>query len=230
MAIIYGCSQSEKEILSRCPIFVENYENISVTHHELMDNLDKKSRIFHEELPNKILEEETSLEKIREHKFSTVSKFDKKIANLQNEIVANKKNKRWFAVSINYPKKWIIEYFSKPGEIRRIEVSERNQKEVLLEWKLNPERIFNQRNNELIDNIEKFNEIKESPFYPGAYGEIEVLKELSKLDNRNYVLCGLNIELEEWHMYNEEHLKSAQMDYIVISNKGIFLICNYLVL
>jgi len=224
MAIIYGCSQSEKEIIERCPVYVKDYDDIDITHHNLIQDLDKKSRKFYDELPDKIVEEESYLEKIQNHKSSTIDEFDQKIIDIENKIHEHKKKRRWFAVSINYPKKWIIEYFTKPGEIKRIEVSEKIQKEILLEWQQNPERIFHKNTNELLDNIQKFNEVKENPYYSGAYGEVEVLKELSKLDNKSYVLCGLNIELDEWHMYYGAHIKSAQIDYVVVSNKGIFLI------
>ena len=224
MAIIYGCSQSEKEIIERCPIPVKDYDDIEITHHELIQDLGKKSRKFHDELPNKIVEEERYLETIQNHKSSTIEKFDNKIGDIANDIEEHKKNRRWFAVSITYPKKWIIEYFTKPGEIKRIEVSEKNQKEILLEWKQNPEKIFHKNNKELLYSIDKFNEVKANPYYSGAYGEVEVLKELSKLNSSCYILCGLNIELKDWHTYNRAYLRSAQIDYVVVSSKGIFLI------
>jgi len=73
--------------------------------------------------------------------------------------------------------------------------------------------------------LEKFEENKKDPFYPGAKGELEVLQTLSKLNDNYYVFCGLDIELRSWLSYQgERNLKSAQMDFVVVSRRGVILI------
>lgn len=46
------------------------------------------------------------------------------------------------------------------------------------------------------------------------------------INEEYHILCGLNIELGSWHSYGGEkfNLKSAQMDFVLVSCKGIFLI------
>ena len=73
--------------------------------------------------------------------------------------------------------------------------------------------------------LKKFEENREDPFYAGAKGELEVLQTLSKLSDDYYVFCGLDIELGRWLSYQgERNLKSAQMDFVVVSRRGVILI------
>ena len=73
--------------------------------------------------------------------------------------------------------------------------------------------------------VNKFENNKDNLFHPGAKGENKVIEELSKLSNDYHVLCGLRIELPYFVTYNgEKNLRSAQMDFVVVSTKGIFMI------
>jgi len=73
--------------------------------------------------------------------------------------------------------------------------------------------------------LKKFEENREDPFYAGAKGELEVLQTLSKLSDDYYIFCGLDIELGRWLSYQgERNLKSAQMDFVVVSRRGVILI------
>jgi hypothetical protein len=61
--------------------------------------------------------------------------------------------------------------------------------------------------------------------YKGAKGENRVLEELAKLGDDYHVLCGLRMWLPYTVNYRgEKNLKSAQMDFVVVCKKGIFLI------
>ena len=66
---------------------------------------------------------------------------------------------------------------------------------------------------------------KDNPFHAGARGELRVLDRLSELPDDYHVLCGVNIELPYWVTYNgKKNLRSAQMDYVVASHKGVYMI------
>jgi len=73
--------------------------------------------------------------------------------------------------------------------------------------------------------VNKFEKNKENPLHAGAGGELEVLDRLSKLSDDYHILCGLNIGLNNWISYNgKKNLRSAQMDFVVVSHKGVILI------
>lgn len=61
--------------------------------------------------------------------------------------------------------------------------------------------------------------------HKGAKGEIRVLEELAKLGDDYHVLCGLRMRLPHVITYRgQKNLKSAQMDFVVVCKKGVFLI------
>ena len=73
--------------------------------------------------------------------------------------------------------------------------------------------------------INKFEKNKDDPFHAGADGEIQVLAKLSKLSDDYHVLCGIKASLPYYTTYRgQKNLRTAQLDFIVISKKGIILI------
>ena len=73
--------------------------------------------------------------------------------------------------------------------------------------------------------ITKIEENKDSTLHKGAKGEIKVLEKLSELNDDFHVMCGLNIDLGKFVSYDGEwNLRSAQMDYVIISKLGVVLI------
>ena len=71
----------------------------------------------------------------------------------------------------------------------------------------------------------KFVKHKHDPFHAGAKGELKVVEELKKLDNNFHVLCDVKIGLPYWIKYDgRRNLKSAQMDFVVVGPKGVFMI------
>lgn len=73
--------------------------------------------------------------------------------------------------------------------------------------------------------IKKIENNKNSPLHSGAKGELRVLDVLSQLDDNYHILCGLNMELPHYVTYNgKKNLKSAQMDFVVVSARGVILI------
>jgi hypothetical protein len=73
--------------------------------------------------------------------------------------------------------------------------------------------------------VDKFQYKKVGKLRTGTHGEKDVIKELSKLDDSYHILCGVEISLPYWITYNgKKNLKSAQMDIVVVSPKGVFMI------
>lgn len=73
--------------------------------------------------------------------------------------------------------------------------------------------------------ISKFEENKNDTFHAGASGELLALRKLSELSNDFHVMCGVNAVLPYFVTYRgKKNLGSAQLDFIVISKKGIILI------
>ena len=73
--------------------------------------------------------------------------------------------------------------------------------------------------------VNKFEKNKDDPFHAGARGELLALDKFSQLSDDYHVLCGLNIGLDHWvTYYGKKNLRSAQMDFVVVSKKGVVLI------
>ena len=220
MAIIYGRAQTEKDLLDITPNIVKKVEDIETIHQQLKNKLGEEKKDFFEKVPTKILDEEKALEKIKNDEKVTHQKYDEKIKNLEN-----KKAQGGFS-TISAPLKIsFLKNFSKRREINKIKNLEKKQHAQLTEWKENPEQIFNRNKKEKINQIKTFAEIEKSHIHVGAKGELQVLDKLSQLSNKYHILCGLNIGLGHYVTYNgQKNLRSAQMDFVVVSHKGVILI------
>ena len=220
MAIIYGRAETEKDLLSNFPNSINKFEDIDTAHQELKDHLNNAKKDFSEKLPNKIKEEEKALEKIKNDKNITIQNFDEKIKNLEKE-----KTKGGFS-SISAPIKIsFVKNFSKRRKLNQIKNLQEKQQKQLSEWKENPDGIFNKLQSNTIQDIKYFDKIKQSPIHAGAKGEIQALKKLSELNDDYHILCGITAELPHYVTYNgRKNLRSAQLDFVVISKKGIILV------
>jgi len=73
--------------------------------------------------------------------------------------------------------------------------------------------------------VNKFDKQKDYATLKGAKGENKVIEELSKLNDNYHVFCGVNLVLPRAVTYNgERNLRSAQMDFVVVCPKGVFMI------
>jgi len=220
MAIIYGRAESEKEIVNQFHDSIKTVEDVETFHEKLKGKLSEDKKYFFEKVPGKIKAEEEELEKIKNDEKITVKKFDDKIKNLES-----KKAQGGFSSISATLKISFVKNFSKRREINKIKKLEKKQQSELLEWKENPEGIFNKNQSDKINEIKRIDEIKNSPMHAGAKGELSVIKKLSELSDDYHVMCGLNIGLHRYVTYNgRKNLRSAQMDFVVVSPKGIILI------
>ena len=73
--------------------------------------------------------------------------------------------------------------------------------------------------------VDKFEKPDIKLFKKGTHGENEVIEELLKLDDTHHILCGVQFELPKWITYNgRKNLGSAQMDIVVVCERGVFMI------
>ncbi len=220
MAIIYGRTAAEKDLLSHFHKSVKNVKDIDTLHQKLRDGLSKNEKDFFEKLPSEIKHEEEEIEQIKNDEKKTILKYDEKIKNLES-----KKSKGGFSSFSASLKIGFIKHYSKRREINKIKDSEKEHQEQLREWKENPNRIFENSQRDTINEIKTIDGIKKSPVNAGARGELNVIDKLSKLSDDYHVLCGLNIDLGKYITYNRrKNLRSAQMDFVVVSRRGVVLV------
>jgi len=61
--------------------------------------------------------------------------------------------------------------------------------------------------------------------HAGAKGEILALEKLSELSDDYHIFCGVNKDLGKYITYRRKrNLKSAQMDFVVVSKRGVIVI------
>lgn len=73
--------------------------------------------------------------------------------------------------------------------------------------------------------IKKIEENQEGAEHKGARGEVLTLEKLSELPDDFHIFCGVNKELKNYIMYRQKrNLKSAQMDFVVVSKRGVIVI------
>ena len=106
------------------------------------------------------------------------------------------------------------------GDIDKVEAQ--IQEKLLAE----PKGIFGKfRKWMLKRQYKKFGEKRDNPFHAGAKGEKQVLEKLAELSDEYHVLCGVRIALSHYISYNKQkNLKSAQIDFVVVSKKGVYVI------
>ncbi len=86
MAIIYGRTAAEKDLLSHFDKSIKNVEDIETVHQKLRTHLSKEEKDFFEKLPNEIKHEEEEIENIKND--------EKKTLNDQNNLTTQDR-KNW---------------------------------------------------------------------------------------------------------------------------------------
>ena len=113
-----------------------------------------------------------------------------------------------------------------PGTVKRIEDIRRVHEDL--------KRQVEEGSNGFFGRIRKWNKRRQlgrfeanmgDPGHAGASGELRVLNELSKLPDDYHVLCGVKRALPCYVTYRgQKNLRSAQMDFVVLSKRGVILI------
>jgi len=129
-----------------------------------------------------------------------------------------------FIILFNYLKLRKVS-LEKKHKINEIKEKIEEKKEELNRLENKSEEIFEEENRDSIEEIKEYDEIKSLPDYLGASGELKILSELKKLDDSYHILCDVYLKSHKWLMYNDAwNLQSAQIDFVVVSHKGIFVI------
>jgi len=113
-----------------------------------------------------------------------------------------------------------------PGEVRNFDDMDRVKKDFENKIKQVDDGIFSGiKKWNYKRQVKKFEKARENPLHPGTKGEINAIEELENLDDNFHILCGLRIELPYYVTYKrKKNLKSAQMDLVVVSPKGVYMI------
>ena len=73
--------------------------------------------------------------------------------------------------------------------------------------------------------IKKIEENTDSKEHKGARGEVLALEKLSELPDDYHIFCGVNKQLKNYVTYRRKrNLRSAQMDFVVVSRRGVVII------
>ena len=219
MAFIYGRSGVEKNLIQNCPTEINDFGDIKPSLVRYTDNLEKNRKIFFEKLPDMIQKEKEKLVELQEDRVNIEVFWNEKINNIKKSL-EQKKWQIWKYLDIFFK-----EYFSKPKAIKNAENNIEIQKKIISDLEQRPDTVFAKEQSVLINDINQLERNIKSPDYSGAYGEIQVLNELKKLDDNYHIFCDVNKTLRDYVRYrNVRNLKSAQMDFVVVGPTGIFVI------
>jgi len=220
MARIYGRPDSEIEIVHDAPDSVEKFEDIDMEHRKLKDGLAQDKKKFFDNVPNAISKEEQKLVKMKNDEQITEQEFNEKLRLLQE-----KKAEGGFTGFSSSFKGYFVKNYSKRRAINKIKDKQEVQESTIKNWKENATGIFSDTKQDTISDIEEYDELKEDPMYAGAKGELEVLDKLSQLSDDFHVLCGVSKDIGKYITYRgRRNLRSAQMDFVVVSKRGVILI------
>ena len=219
MANIYDRPGAEKQLLSVCSSRIQSFDDIKPTLMELKDSLERKKNGFFKDLSQRIELGKNTLDLLNNKKNDIEQHWDQKINGI-NHILNDKKWKIWKYIELYW-----LKNISKPKSLKHILKEIQDQNNLIQTLQDNPEMIFNNEQNELLAEINQLKQALNSSDYKGAYGELEVLNELKKLDDNYHIFCDAKITLREYVSYKgNRNLKSAQMDFIVAGPTGFFII------
>lgn len=219
---------------------------------QLVDELVELTVEFDKKLPNRIKAESKELDSMKSQEERLTHKYNKMIADV-DKAIQERKDSVWkkrriyliFSLIGNWLKKRRIQsekelvigeqknkIKKKAKQIKRLKNNkgevfvEENKEIVELSYEVdnNPEYYFVKENKKLIDKIDTLESARNSVDYIGAKGELQALTEFEKLSDDYHILCDCKISLDQWSYYKGEYIGSAQMDFVIVCRKGVFLI------
>lgn len=219
MTQINGRSGAEKTLIQKCPSEIKIFDDIKPLLNNYKNQLDQAKKTFYEKLPEVVYKEKEKLEELKNNRNTIELYWAGKLNNIRKSI-DNNRWKIWKYVDL-----FVKKQFSKPKAIGIANNNIERQKMVIHRLENMPEDVFQIEQTVLINKINHLERIVISPDYSGAYGELQVLNELKKLDDSFYVFCDPTVHLRDYVRYrNVRNLKSAQMDFVVVGPTGIFVL------
>ena len=219
MVHVYGTSGAEKNLLRECSPKIHSIQDIKPSLKKQQSILEQRKNKFFEDLPSIIEAKKNNYAKLIENRDEMEIFWDNKIFEKRNEFNENKL-RFW-----KYIELLLLERSKKPNAIKKVNHEIKNQSDEINLLENNPDDYFNREQNDIILEIKQLQRVLDLPDYPGAIGEISVLNHLKNLGDTYHVFCDLNIKLKDYVRYKgTRNLRSAQMDFVVVGQTGIFLI------
>lgn len=104
-----------------------------------------------------------------------------------------------------------------------LEAFKKLQQEMLI-LEENKLSTIKEKTKETTHKIARLKDIRESPEYKGAIAELEMIDFLKKLPNNYFVFNDVILQSYNHYYHNGKLLKSSQIDHLVVSPVGIFII------
>jgi hypothetical protein len=234
---LIGASGAWKDVLDRLKavgVIVSRPKEIEPKLRELRENYDEKvaqirADIANEakNLGNEIQQDKQRFEKLITEKhqevLAAIQRLDIQIMALRRETGFWEKLVNWFRIKrLEFEKK---RWFKRERDYvlsLRTALSQKEQR--LFDFQRNETRIFEERKHELDVAIVTLENVLNSPDLAGAEAELEVEEILKKLPSTHYVLSNVCLRADEYIHFDGQALQSAQIDYLVISSAGVFVI------
>jgi len=228
MAQVYGRPGAEKQLLREYP-HIRSFSDIGISLSALEKRLSKEKKDFFRDLPKRITNEKNKLKAIQEKKDKTEKGWNYRKKQIKEDIKEKKRElfkehriSSLFWILVGYVN-IVFTQIKSYREISAIKKPIKEQTDWVMRLENDPNKVFQEFHKEEIDELNKLKAIKATKEYAGAYGELKVLKQLKKLDNSFHVLCDVYIELRKYVLYRKKrNLKSAQFDFVVVSERGVF--------
>lgn len=104
-----------------------------------------------------------------------------------------------------------------------LEAFKKLQREMLI-LEENKQLTIEEKTKETTHKIAQLKDIRESPTYKGAIAELEMIDFLKKLPNNYFVFNDVLLHSYNHYFHNGKLLKSSQIDHLVVSPAGVFII------
>lgn len=230
VAVVHGGSGAERAFLKRCPDEIIRFEDARPAFNEFKATLAKNKDDFVAQHPQRLQKEILVLESYgvmrRGAEQEWEENLDKEIKNIQRWKT---ELKRWNPKALLRLPLHLVLRSNVRRNKKRIDdtflhqcVQQQNK---ISELTTSPEKIFEREHRGLHGKIDRLEHALQSPDYPGADGELQILQKLRKLDDRYHVLCDVVVSLNGYTKYRDKvNLHSAQVDFIVVGPTGVFVI------
>jgi hypothetical protein len=236
-ATLIGASGAWKDVLDRLEavgVSVSRPKEIEPKLRELKDSYNHKIAQIRADIANEArnLGDEIQQDKGRFDKLvaekhqevlAAIHRLDIQIAALGQEMGFWKKLVNWFKIKFLEieKKRWLRRERDYALSLRAA-ISQKERR--LLYIQQNGTRIFEERKRDLDVTIATLENVLNSPDLAGAEAELEVEEILKKMPLTHYVLSNVRLRADEYIHFDGQALQSAQIDYLVVSAAGVFVI------
>lgn len=220
MAIIYGYCRSDIDLLNKCPEYIDKQtdeytsDKIDQSYIKYTMDIDLEKKLFLENLSYEIEKIKRNIDDDKQKLAESLKKIDLDISEINEQENTIQK-------IIGFFNKLYFEKKQKPTLLKQSKNLQLNLEKKLLDLKNNPDLVFLEREKELVLKIQTLEKLKEDPLYKKAKKETKVLDKLLQLKDDSHILCGITIEIEK---LKKIKAKQILFDFIVVNNKGVFLI------